>query len=121
MSLLKLLPCPLSSTELHDLLREIVAKLCHAEPEVKIILFGSMATDHQNAESDIDLAVIIPDSVKVKDYLNLLKPQRPLSHWPIDLLIFNEQQFLEKSLIGGVCFEIANEGFELYPKWTFNL
>lgn len=119
MSLLRLLPFPLDSEELKKLLHQVVNKLVLVEPKSKIFLFGSIASGQQNAESDIDLAVIIPDSLKVKQYLQSLKVHRPLCNWPLDLIIFNEKSYKAKALVGGVCFEVANKGLELYPVWSF--
>lgn len=91
-------------------MEQILSKALSVEKEAEVYLFGSMVTNRQNAESDIDIAIIIPDHWKTRDFLVQLYRLRPLSPWPLDLVVFKKTTFNEKSKIGGVCFDILNEG-----------
>ena len=46
-----------------SLLSNLVERVLDASRPVKIILFGSTARDDMNANSDIDILVIVPDNV----------------------------------------------------------
>ncbi len=104
-----------------DNLKSIIEKILKIESNPIVFIFGSFLTDHFNGESDLDLAVIVPDTVLRKDFLNKLYQGGPVSKWPLDLLVFKKSDFERKSQIGGVCFDIREDGVELYPNWRLIL
>lgn len=69
------------------------------------------------AASDIDLAVIIPDHWRTKDFLDKLYLKGPIADWPIDLVVLRLSHYNEKKEIGGVSFDIHHEGIDLFPEW----
>jgi len=117
MSLLRLKDISTESPYFKDLLQGLIGKIKTLEPNSTVYIFGSFINKKFTAESDLDIAILIPDSWKPKDFLDQLYSNGPISSWPIDLLVFRHSYFNEKSQIGGVCFDIAEEGIELYPEW----
>lgn len=102
----------------YDLLKQIIKKVSNSEPAAKIFVFGSFVDGRFTPESDIDLAVILPDHWSPRKFIDLLYEQGHLSPWPLDLLVFNSKDFLNKKDIGGVCTDIFESGVEIYPKWS---
>lgn len=100
-----------------NLLRNLIHLIQKIEPHARVLIFGSFVKNKFTAESDIDLAVIVPDHWSQKDFLDQLYCAGPISTWPLDLLVFKKSYFEEKSMIGGVCFDIAELNVELYPHW----
>jgi len=87
-----------------------------AKPE-KIILFGSYASGHPRAESDVDLLVIMRSrkrsSERAAELSRLLEP-RP---FPVDLLVRTPRE-IRRRLARGDTFirEILHGGRVLYPR-----
>lgn len=99
-------------------LRRIVARVSTLAPESRVIAFGSLARNELTAESDLDLAVIVTNSVQIEELRRQIRTGFVVSHpWPVDLLIFNEDRYKARSTFGGICFDIAVDGVELYPEW----
>lgn len=99
------------------LLSNIVIRLTQVDSNIEIKVFGSFVHDRMTLASDIDVAVIIPDSWKTKDFLEKLYTNGPISNWPVDLVVLRKSHYDEKKEIGGVSFDIYHEGIELYPEW----
>lgn len=118
MSLERLKTINTSDQEWKTRLMNLVDRISSLVPQSQIFVFGSFVRDQFTSGSDIDLAVILPDSWKVKDFLDQLYLMGTLSNWPIDLVVFRSTEFNQKKEIGGVCFDIAEDGIELYPKWN---
>lgn len=117
MSLLRLQDKSTQDPYFKELLRSLVERIQRLEPEAQVYIFGSFVSKKFTAESDIDLAVIVPDHWKQKDFLDQIYADGPISSWPLDLLVFRKTYFEEKSKIGGVCFDIAELNVQLYPIW----
>ena len=78
-------------------LKEIKTHLRNIKSIKKIILFGSYANQTNNNDSDIDLCILIDDNkIKETDWSvrNILFG---IVNTPIDLLIYNELDFKERS------------------------
>lgn len=79
-----------------------------------VIIFGSAARLEMTTASDFDLAVIVRDE-------SLVRPTRKkltglcahLDGLPVDLVVYDEQTYAEKSQIGGLPFIIREEGLIL--------
>lgn len=121
MSLLKLRKISNKNPQWVPILQDIIEKIKSVEDHSKVFIFGSFVHDKLNYESDLDLAVIIPDHKSVKDFLNTLYSKGQVSKWPLDLLVFNESHFAQKSQEGGVCFDIREDGIELFPNWSLDV
>lgn len=102
------------------LFKDIIERVVLVEPQSTVYIFGSFVEDRFTAESDIDLAVIIPDSSSPKLFLQKIYQPGRLSQWPLDLLVFKKSEFDKKSEVGGVCFDIRESGVELFPTWRLN-
>ena len=75
------------------LLADVTQLLCQAAQPTRIILFGSYARGYLQADSDIDLLVVLPD---VRDRMGeMVRLGRVLSplRLPVDLLVVSEDVF----------------------------
>jgi predicted nucleotidyltransferase len=106
------------SPEWNERLKTIVDKCVKAGPVERILVFGSFAVNDMTDASDLDLAVILPNDVDPNQFREKL--ERPLSDWPLDLLIVTSQRFSERKLLGGVLFDVNVDGIELYPSWKLS-
>lgn len=102
------------------LLKGIIQRVLSVQPDSSIYIFGSFVQDRFTAESDLDLAVIIPDEASPKLFLQKIYESGRLSQWPLDLLVFKKSDFIKKSEVGGVCFDIKESGIELHPNWSLD-
>ena len=82
-------------------------------PEI-VFLIGSMhhGTIHDN--SDLDLVAVINGYYPRKNILLDVLPSRPHKDIPLDLHIYDRNQFEEMKTIGGLCFEAYNHGRKIY-------
>lgn len=119
MSLLNIRKMSNKDPQWEIILKDLIFKITKIEMNAQVFVFGSFVKDNMTTGSDIDLAVILPNKNSTKDFLNTLYSQNDkVSPWPLDLLVFNKSYFEYKSQIGGVCFEIREDGVELYPNWS---
>lgn len=80
----------------------------------KVILFGSYATGHARAESDVDLLVIMPAEVSgarvAAEIITRLKPTLP-----VELIVRSSRQIRERLAMNDFFLrEIMTTGKELY-------
>lgn len=118
MSLKRLEKVDTTTAEWHSLLKEVVAKCLKAGPVKAIYVFGSFAEGRMTAESDLDLAVILPNDLDAKIFRSRLS--RPLCSWPTDLIVVSEARFDERKDFGGVLVDVYHDGIELYPNWRLS-
>lgn len=100
------------------ILEKIVKRISAVESNCKVFIFGSFAEHRFTAESDLDIAVIIPDSWSEKHFLQEVYQAGPLSTWPLDLVVLKKSRFEKRKDIGGVCFDIRESGIQLFPDWN---
>jgi predicted nucleotidyltransferase len=95
--------------------RDIVRLLVDAAHPSKIILFGSYAREEQNADSDLDLLVILPDITnRFQEMVRLRRALAPIP-MPIDVLVYSEKDVNERGhFIGTPLYEALNHGRVLY-------
>ena len=104
------------AAELEDAanLRATARRLGQACAAERVILFGSRATGRAAADSDVDLALILPDGSNARAKLNaahrLLWPRR----FPIDLVAITATVWAGKSTL--LAREIEAEGLVLYER-----
>lgn len=71
MSLLRLKERSTEYPYFKQLLQSLVQRIRQIEPDSQVYIFGSFAKKKMTEESDIDLAVIVPDHWKTKSFLDL--------------------------------------------------
>lgn len=121
MSLARLRNSHLDESQQLELLQKVINRATHLRRDITLYVFGSFARGKMTAESDLDIAIIIPDTESPKAWLNALFSSGPIIEWPLDCLVFRKSEFDAKKDIRGVCFDIAQEGFEIYPNWNFRI
>jgi uncharacterized protein len=100
-------------SKLSDLIKK---RLVEAYNPKAIFLFGSYAWGKPNANSDIDLMVIMPDDIVLKQpesyigYLALSDLEVPK-----DLVVISNNKFLERSNHPSTLqYKVLNEGIKIY-------
>lgn len=112
-------PVDITKPEWKRRLEAIVARLVEAEPNVRVLVFGSFALNRMTEDSDLDLAVILPDAWTPSEFERRILDGGPLSDWPYDLIVVPRSRFERMKDVGGVCFDIDKDGIELHPNWTW--
>ena len=89
-----------------DINFETIKKTIHAFlPDSRILLFGSRARGTAGRHSDYDLMVITPEGLTQKEKMGwstqMHKAIIHAIHAPVDLLIFSEEEILEKKEFPG--------------------
>ncbi len=89
--------------------------LLKTQPQ-KIIFFGSILTSSFDSCSDID-TLIIYDTLETADQArrSLYQSKRPELGHSLEFICVDQESFLRKSKIGGICFVADTEGAVLYP------
>lgn len=118
MSLARIYKIDNSSPEVVAAMQRLCAFVSSNCPNAKLIVFGSCARNTMTAESDIDVAVILPDDCDLAGIKALYYKARLSSSFPVDALFFHNEYYKKRSTFGGVCVDIANSGKEIYPNWT---
>jgi predicted nucleotidyltransferase len=82
----------------------------------QIILFGSYAQETMKSDSDIDIFVLVDDSVSnVREIVQLLyRKVYAVIDIPCDILVEHESTFRERSVLPTIERAIAREGKVLY-------
>ncbi|MFP4364708.1 MAG: nucleotidyltransferase domain-containing protein [Spirochaetia bacterium] len=82
----------------------------------QIILFGSYAQETMKADSDIDIMVLVDDSVSnIREIVQLLyRKVYAVINIPCDILVEHESTFRERSVLPTIERAIAREGKVLY-------
>ncbi len=85
--------------------------LAAAPPGSRVILFGSHATGHADARSDVDFLVVEPHVAdRVREMLRLSEALRPLK-LPTDLLVLSSQAFDHwKNIPNSIAYRVNREG-----------
>lgn len=98
-----------------DVTRVIEVITTHVEAK-KIILFGSYAQNTVRSDSDIDILVLVDDSVSnVREIVQLLcRKVHAIVDIPCDILVEHESTFRERSVLPTIERAIAREGKVLY-------
>jgi predicted nucleotidyltransferase len=96
-------------------LEELVRRIVEAVQPLRIILYGSSARGEMTAESDLDVAVVVPEGVDRHQVAELLYPRMLGMGVAVDILV-TTPELLERhrTSIGMVYREIWREGRELY-------
>lgn len=99
-----------------DDITRIIQGITDAINAKRIILFGSCATQTMTSDSDIDLLVIVDDSVsELRQIVQLLHQEiYALIGMPCDILVEHERTFRDRSALPTIERAIAREGRVLY-------
>lgn len=83
-----------------------------------VYLFGSQARNDANENSDIDF-LIIEETNKPKRFraLEFRKELRGQNYYPVDILVYTPQEFMDECKIKGtMAYHIKEEGKILYER-----
>ncbi len=96
-------------------LDELTRRIVDAVHPLRIILFGSAARDEMNRESDLDIAVVVPEGLDRHEVAEMLYPRLLGLGIAVDLLVVTpgllEKYKSSRSLIYS---DIWRDGRELY-------
>ena len=100
-------------------LRQIKKTLASKFNARQVILFGSYAYGQPDAESDLDVCVIL--DLRGKRKIELMREMhRELASFislPVDILVYSEQEFSERaSLTSTLEHKILTQGIQLYEQ-----
>ena len=98
----------------------IGSTIAKAAKPLNIYLFGSVAEGKATDQSDFDFLIVVASDQAIKEAKNNLRPFRPLSSTPIDLIWMTEQEFNRKSLVGGIAMIAREDGISLDVKDLIN-
>ena len=87
---------------------------------IKVIVFGSVARRLATIQSDYDLAVIVDDAIRLKEFRHQFYFQRQKVKFPVDFIFRSQSQFEQKKESNPIDNEIAETGIEIYPHWNLN-
>ena len=99
-----------------DEIREIQDIILDTVPALQIYLFGSYAKGTQQADSDYDFYVIIPDdTLRPLDAIRKISMAlRSARKRPIDMLVGSESKFNKYKNVYSIEKEVFNSGVKLY-------
>ena len=97
--------------EIKDVCRQIVERVT----PLSVYAFGSSTGESRHAGSDLDICVVLPDGFCLKQARKKLFIS-PLTALPLDLLLYEESDFLKRADTGGICQVILEDGRLLYGK-----
>jgi len=106
------------SVTINEYIDFILDKLISFYDPEKIYLFGSQARNQANKDSDIDF-LVINESNKPKRTrtLEFRKKIRGHNNYPIDLIVYTPQEFVDECDIKGtIAYHAKKEGEILYEK-----
>lgn len=90
-----------------EILQDLVRRLVDAVHPTRIILFGSAARGEMNEHSDLDVLVVVPDSVAQKDGRELAFRSLRRFGVPTDLVVVNEGVLEKYGEAPGLVYEQA--------------
>ncbi|HOF89225.1 MAG TPA: nucleotidyltransferase domain-containing protein [Armatimonadota bacterium] len=96
-------------------LNRLVECIRDAVQPLRIILFGSAARGEMRADSDIDVAVVMPDGTDPHDVYAVLYPRFVDFDFSVDVIVTTPTQLNKyRSSIGMVYRDIVRDGRDLY-------
>jgi excisionase family DNA binding protein len=104
----------------HEELDRVVNAIVGAVAPDSVYLFGSRARGDAGAESDLDIAVIVPDGsprrrIAMRSYESLTSvPHRTVG---VDVVVLTPAMIaVERDLVGSICRAIVTEGVPVYGR-----
>jgi HEPN domain-containing protein len=114
---MKLFSEKLSFEEQRDLVQKKTYSIVKACQPVKVLLIGSASHALMTTASDVDFVVILDEKKDLKKTNRDLVLSRNQDPWPQDVILITEENFSERSKIGGIHFIAASEGIEVFPRF----
>ena len=97
-----------------EAINDFVARVAERFRPDRIVLFGSYASGNPNADSDVDLLVIVPFEGKPWRTAATIREQVP-AHFPMDLLVRTPDQIGARLALGDTFLEgVLQAGKTLY-------
>jgi predicted nucleotidyltransferase len=109
-----------SIEEITSFLQILISDLRTQSTECRIFLFGSYAKNTATVTSDIDLAVIIPDQLNMKQFVNDFYKNRSRIGIAVDFIFRKHSEFESNSNKSPIIDIIKEEGIEIFPNWSLN-
>ena len=106
----------LSLLEKNQMVQTVIQRVLNVCQPSSIYWFGSSYNGSMTELSDFDFAILFKTDIELKQNKKLLLTKKLFLDIPIDLIFFTEKTFLEKSVIGGICWQIKNEGVKVYDQ-----
>jgi len=102
--------------QINEEIKEIQNIIVDSVPTLQIYLFGSYAKGTQQADSDYDLYVVIPDdSIRPLDATRKISMAlRSVRKRPIDILVGSESKFNKFKNLYSIEKDVLNTGVKLY-------
>lgn len=97
-----------------DTLKDVIIKTI---PVGKIFLFGSYANGKPNADSDLDIYVVMSDKSKIKeiDAMKLIRRAiRDKKTMPVDIMVGKEKKFNRRKSSITIEHQIEQDGILIY-------
>ena len=86
-------------------------------PVEQIFLFGSYANGTPNADSDLDLFVVMPDNTDIREIDAMIlihKAIRDKKTMPVDVIVSKKDKFNQRKSTPTIERQITQEGMVLY-------
>ena len=98
-----------------ELLDEIVARLTAVSRPARVIIFGSAVTGTANADSDIDLLIVLDEVGDARHESVRLRRVLGGMGAPIDVIVMRTDRFEEtKNIVGGIAYPANKYGRVIY-------
>lgn len=99
-------------------LDELVSVITRTVPASAVFLFGSFAYGIPDADSDIDLYIVIPDgSLRPIEAMRKISAAiLPVQKRPVDILVGSENIFRERSASAAIEREVAQKGIRIFSR-----
>jgi predicted nucleotidyltransferase len=101
-----------SATNFDQQLRTAAAAIAAQCAVERVVLFGSRARNTATADSDVDLAVVLPQGADVRASLRVIQRALWPRPFPVDVVPITAQAWRNRS--GYLVREIAGHGITLY-------
>lgn len=104
--------------QIHKLKSSVIQRVLQVASPEKIIWFGSSQRNEMNGLSDFDFAVLFSDIGNLKKGKKDILTNKLFTDVNVDFIFYTSEDFNRKSKIGGICWEVQNQGEVIYDKRT---
>jgi predicted nucleotidyltransferase len=100
-----------------ELLDYITTTIVECFKPERIILFGSHARGEAEADSDFDLYIEMPSTLRLPERASLISAAFGLRPWSLDLIVYTPQEAARlRQMEGSFLRQIESEGQVLYER-----
>ncbi len=102
---------------IRDELNTLKDIIVNTVPVEQIILFGSYANGTPNADSDLDIYVVMPENADIREIDAMKLIYRALQNkktMPVDVVVSKKNKFNQRKSTPSIERQIAQEGVVLY-------